>query len=73
EDAVPQPYKADARTAAADILSGGPPKPTYVRVNGPHSELCRADVEAVALPSLAALRHRFRRGDPDQRRVAGRR
>ncbi|CAM4217814.1 CoA ester lyase [Nocardiopsis rhodophaea] len=71
EDAVPQPYKADARTAAADILSGGPPKPTYVRVNGPHSELCRADVEAVALPSLAALRLPKVEDPEPIRRVAG--
>ncbi|WP_423392149.1 HpcH/HpaI aldolase/citrate lyase family protein [Burkholderia sp. LMG 21824] len=56
EDAVPASHKVDARKAAAAILAGGPPKPTYVRVNPIGSPWCRDDVEAIALPALQALR-----------------
>ncbi|KVE05361.1 MULTISPECIES: HpcH/HpaI aldolase/citrate lyase family protein [Burkholderia] len=56
EDAVPASHKVDARKAAADILAGGPPKPTYVRVNPIGTPWCRDDVEAIALPALQALR-----------------
>ncbi|WP_116141693.1 HpcH/HpaI aldolase/citrate lyase family protein [Trinickia diaoshuihuensis] len=56
EDAVPAERKTDARLQAAAVLASGPPKPTYVRVNPASSPWCRDDVEAIAQPSLVALR-----------------
>ncbi|RKP46525.1 CoA ester lyase [Trinickia fusca] len=56
EDAVPANHKDEARAAAASILASNPAKPTYVRVNPASSPWCRDDVEAIAQPSLVALR-----------------
>lgn len=56
EDAVPADRKIEARVQAAAVLASGPPKPTYVRVNPVSSPWCRDDVEAIAQPSLVALR-----------------
>jgi citrate lyase subunit beta/citryl-CoA lyase len=56
EDGVPAHAKEAARAAAVEVLADDPGKPTYVRVNGPGTPWCRADVEAVAWPALRALR-----------------
>jgi citrate lyase subunit beta/citryl-CoA lyase len=56
EDAVPSDHKDKARSVAADVLSGTPPKPTFVRVNSLASKRCLDDVRAVAGPGLSGVR-----------------
>ncbi|AEW98582.1 HpcH/HpaI aldolase/citrate lyase family protein [Streptantibioticus cattleyicolor] len=71
EDGVPSTAKDEARKVAEEILSGDPPKPTYVRVNGPGTPWCRADIEAVAAPALRGLRLPKCERTDDIRQVSG--
>jgi citrate lyase subunit beta/citryl-CoA lyase len=52
EDAVPADAKLRARTMVAAVI---PEHPALVRVNAPRTDLCAADVDAVA-PHAAAIR-----------------
>jgi citrate lyase subunit beta/citryl-CoA lyase len=72
EDAVAPGRKEEARRIAARVLERRNPKPVFVRVNAPGSELCERDVEAVAGPGLAGLRLPKTESAEDVRSVAER-
>jgi citrate lyase subunit beta / citryl-CoA lyase len=56
EDAVAPNRKEEARETVARVLESEPEKPVFVRVNAVGTELSAADIDAVAVRSLAGLR-----------------
>ena len=56
EDAVAPGRKQEARATVAEVLGSEPPKPVFVRINAPGTDLAVEDIAAVAGPNLAGLR-----------------